>query len=1066
MINALISRISTKSIQDFVRSKNSSFREMKEDLSEFTPEGSKFFHLYMLGEIGYDNLDTLLVFSCEFDGELSSRSSKKIQFEIAKKVLKEDFKDGAVFVFYDKVGKFRFSFIRRNYGDKEHKYSNWKRYTYFVDPLSQTNRTFKERIGDCRFDSLENIQEAFSIEPLSKEFFNGYKEQYEKFCNYMQKDKQMQENFAQFLADGTNKAVRDYIKKMLGRIVFLHFLQKKGWMGVSKESEEWIGGDRNFLENLFKNSSKEQKDNFLDEILEPMFFNSLNKPRKNDLYDTKTSLGTVKIPYLNGGLFDKDKLDEPDSKFPAPYFKELFDFFNQYNFTIDENDPNDAEVGVDPEMLGRIFENLLEDNKDKGAFYTPKEIVHYMCQESLKEYLCNSLLLKTAIEHDCITKLLKYHDITHELRPRLKEINSAIDDVKICDPAIGSGAFPMGLLKEVFSVKQTLWLYEHGNIDEFPASEVKLKIIQNSIYGVDIEKGAVDIARLRFWLSLVVDKEQPEALPNFDYKIMCGDSLISRFPLDMPLKDVFAEYNKGKREKFTLQDYKNLVNDYTNVHEGKEQFRAIIEEIKSAFKSVLQNGEIIKRQKKESEVLAFENIDIFGVRKADHDVVGYKKAKLELEVIKKKETETIGNKLYSNSFEWRFEFPSLLDDEGNFNGFDIVIGNPPYVSFGLRDVGTLDNIQKEYLKAKYPNSAEYKISYYALFMELSIKITNSSGVLSYIVPDSFLLGRYFSKIRGLILKSCKINFNNLLVYKVFGNATVGFSVIYNYQKSNNNVKNNLICNFIESREKFISNKYNSFTIPQSYYESVNYNRFRLFFDKNSFDLVQKIESNASKLGSFYKGRTGIRSKIGQKNIVSKERKVKTYQQGIISSSQVKNYEIIYDNDWINIDANILNSGGFEYEVIHNPKIFIPQTGDKITAAIDKKGYYHLNNVHSLAPLNSIYSIEFICAFLNSKLLNWFYKKISLEENRAMAQVDIETVELFPITHVSDKIQKRINKLVDSIGEMKMNGNDAFELEDKIDIIIYKLYSLTYDEVLTIDNYPSINKVDYDAITLD
>ena len=566
MLENLISNISDKSIQNFIRSRNSSFREYKEDLSHVLQDKTLFQHLYKLGEISYDNSDELLVFYCAYKGELSSKSSKRTQFEIAKKVLKEDFKDGAIFVFYDEKGKFRFSFIRKNYGDQTNKLSNWRRFTYFIDKEQQTNRTFIDTIGSCQFDSLDDIQEKFNLEPVSKEFFKGYKAQYEKFCNYMQTNKVMLKNFEQFLIDGSNKAIRDYVKKMLGRIVFLQFLQKKGWMGVAKDSVNWIGGDQNFLENLYKSSTIEQKDNFLDEVLEPLFFNALNYKRDNDLYETKTSLGIIKIPFLNGGLFERDKLDEPDSKFPSSYFKELFEFFNQYNFTIDENDPNDSEIGVDPEMLGHIFENLLEDNKDKGAFYTPKEIVHYMCQESLIEYLASSLQYETIDEKEHLSNLIKYHNLSHRLIPRINEIEQYLDSVKICDPAIGSGAFPMGLLQEIFYAKQTLWLYKNLNLNDFPASEIKLNIIQNSIYGVDIEKGAVDIARLRFWLSLVVDEEEPKALPNLDYKIVVGNSLLSKFgedviDIDWKIKDgVQTDFFSNSNALISIDLINNICN--------------------------------------------------------------------------------------------------------------------------------------------------------------------------------------------------------------------------------------------------------------------------------------------------------------------------------------------------------------------------------------------------------------------------------------------------------------------------------------------------------------------------
>jgi hypothetical protein len=343
----------------------------------------------------------------------------------------------------------------------------------------------------------------------------------------------------------------------LGRIVFLYFIQKKGWLGVPVK-EEWGKGDFNFLTKQFENFKNQ--DLFYSEFLSDLFFTTLNSKRENDIFKPNHSSfkiqnsSLIKIPYLNGGLFEEEDKKHRNLIFPANLFKSLFDFFNQYNFTIYEDDPNDHTVAVDPEMLGHIFENLLEDNKDKGAYYTPKEIVHYMCQESLIEYLTTYCLNRDlpdfginmieSEQRQWIETLIKKKENNTELLKQsgkskeshkfwFRQLNTALDNVKICDPAIGSGAFPMGLLHEIFTAKQTLHTFEHGNTKTFDASAVKLNIIQNSIYGVDIEKGAVDIARLRFWLSLIVDEEKPKALPNLDYKIVVGNSLVSKLGDDI-----------------------------------------------------------------------------------------------------------------------------------------------------------------------------------------------------------------------------------------------------------------------------------------------------------------------------------------------------------------------------------------------------------------------------------------------------------------------------------------------------------------------------------------------------
>ena len=333
-------------------------------------------------------------------------------------------------------------------------------------------------------------------------------------------------------------------------------------------------GDLNYMQNLFERSA--HQDDYLDYVLEPLFFGILNtKPEEREsvfddyLWDKSLLTEWNEIPYLNGGLFERDENDEPESKFPAELFRRLFNFFSEYNFTIDENDPNDAEVGVDPEMLGKIFENLLEDNKDKGAFYTPKEIVRYMCQESLIAYLDTA----TSIAADKIRKFVitpeeGVFDIPENKKAKLLD---ALKDVKICDPAIGSGAFPMGLLNELLRCREALSATTTFNFQfstfNSTRSQLKKSIIQNNIYGVDIEKGAVDIARLRFWLSIVVDEDTPSPLPNLDYKIMQGNSLIESYKgLDLS-KLTYAKKSGGPISQYSIfeDDTKQLQREVTQL---------------------------------------------------------------------------------------------------------------------------------------------------------------------------------------------------------------------------------------------------------------------------------------------------------------------------------------------------------------------------------------------------------------------------------------------------------------------------------------------------------------------
>ena len=479
---------------------------------------------YYLGEI--ETSDSYRIGLFYYKIEQGSVLNRRVGLRnLVKPFLKYEY-DAAIAVF-DSGNHWRLSFISDIKGES----TSPKRYTYLFGDNELLYKTAIDRFNFIQNKGVtfENLKKAFSVEALSDEFFNRYREQYANFIQHITgkrfvkvgnkwEERMCSEPNAELMQafNFDEKRVRDYIKKMMGRITFLHFLQRKGW----------ICGDLNYMQNMFNRSA--YQNDYLDSVLEPLFFGILNtKPEERDAlfaqegWDKSLLAEWGEIPYLNGGLFEKDTNDETTCAFPAGYFKDLFQFFSEYNFTIDENDPNDAEIGVDPEMLGKIFENLLEDNKDKGAFYTPKEIVRYMCQESLIAYLeTNTSIAKEKIRNFVLSPEDGVADIPENKKSKLL---AALEEVKICDPAIGSGAFPMGLLNELLHCREVL------SGEHYDRAEIKKSIIQNNIYGVDIEKGAVDIARLRFWLSIVVDEETPSPLPNLDYKIMQGNSLIESY---------------------------------------------------------------------------------------------------------------------------------------------------------------------------------------------------------------------------------------------------------------------------------------------------------------------------------------------------------------------------------------------------------------------------------------------------------------------------------------------------------------------------------------------------------
>ena len=656
--------------------------------------------------------------------------------------------DAALVVFDSNESVWRLSFICDIQGEA----TAPKRYTYV---FGEGDSFYNTPVG--RFDALqrkgisfENIKEAFSVEALSKEFFDEYREHYADIVEYItgkryvkEKEKWVEktihepchEIFDQFAAvyKDPEKTVRDYIKKLMGRLVFLQFLQKKEWMGVPANQQDWKGGDTRFLQNKFNEFA--DKDNFIDGFLEPLF-NDLNTNRQNnnDLASPKVGNG-IKVPFLNGGLFQLDEEDCSNIRLPQHLLGDVLDFFERYNFTIDENDPNDAQIGVDPEMLGRVFENLLEDNKDKGTFYTPKEIVQYMCQESLIAYL------QTGIDDECKKDSIRQFVLTHEaehLGSMAEDISIKLLNVKICDPAIGSGAFPMGLLRQLYLCQCAI----HPELEEKNAADIKRHIIQNNIYGVDLEKGAVDIARLRFWLSLIVDEETPRFLPNLDFKIMQGNSLLEQYKgVDLSkMTELSSEQGEGTQLTWFDSmlddlrfDQRKKLDEYYNCsdHQRKEQLK----------QEIIDN---VKQQLREQSI----NVD-FG------------------------DLDLSANDQFTLWHTWFYDVFSQ-------GGFDIVIGNPPYVQL-QNNGGELAKLYQDQDYKTFAGTGDI----YCLFYERGWQLLKEDGNLCYITSNKWMRAGYGEKTREFFAN--KTNPKLLIDFagvKIFESATVDTNILL-FSKSNN-----------------------------------------------------------------------------------------------------------------------------------------------------------------------------------------------------------------------------------------------------------------------------------------
>lgn len=945
-----------------------------------------------------------------------------------------------------------------------------KRFTYLLGE-GHRSRTAIDQFEKLKKSSLDlkDVTKAFSVEALSDSFFKEYKKQYEdivefvtgkrmiKGANNKWKEEVTGEPCAEIMREfaafpDAEKAVRDYVKKLMGRLVFIQFLQKKGWMGCPA-GEAWKNGDSEFVQNLFANTP--YKETFVDDVLEPLF-NDINTKRPGDLTSSPHVGENIKIPYLNGGLFENDDYDSTNFPLPAKYMKSMLDFFASYNFTIDENDPDDAEIGVDPEMLGRIFENLLEDNKDKGAFYTPKEIVQYMCRESLIAYL------QTDISEDAVKDSIRQFVTSYDVSPLDDELKETIDkklkEVKICDPAIGSGAFPMGLLRELYACRKAI-----EGIDDETAVGIKTHIIQNNIYGVDIEKGAVDIARLRFWLALIVDEQNPHALPNMDFKIMQGNSLLEQYEgvdlSGMSLNEQLKKKSRSKKqeawqqtfafdERIALDNIQHAIHEYylTDDHATKKNLRSAINENVRSY--------------------------ILNLKGCTSDIQ------------QKLENLPIPNDQF---FLWHIYFKDVFDK----GGFDIVIGNPPYISLQAND-GLLADIYHDKGYLTFNGTGDI----YSLFYEQGYRLLKTKGHLCFITSNKWMRNASGMETREFLTSSAnpKLIFDFAGV-QLFENATVETNILLFSKEENlhhiyavttdtkcktipcdlqDYAKNNGTVDNFEGAQEWIilspieagiQKKISRCAIPlKDWNLSINFG-LKTGYNK-AFIIDEEVRKNI----------------LEQCHTSEEYRKTNDIIKPILRGRDIKRYELAWSNLWIINTHNGLkkeNIAPIDVNELYAIKSHLDQYWDKLKSRQDKGiTPYNLRNCAYLNELslpkiiwgeisdrskfcldeNGDYLCEattffmtgdisiFLLCYLNSSLSEYLFSKIATRTGMGTTRWKKYKIEKLLVPKVPEDIISKVEQLYHSY---KRDSNILYL--QKIDKLIYDFYGLTDEEIAIIEN---------------
>jgi len=769
----------------------------------------------------------------------SSRDrARTMQRNFVAKYLSNADKDSALVAFYgDDPQDWRFSFVKMEYNrirDETGKVINVKeltpakRYSFLVgvnEPNHTCGSQFLKLIMEEEINpSLLEIETAFSIDNVTKEFFNEYKELFleleESLQKVISKDKHVKEEF-----EDKGISSVDFAKKLLGQIVFIYFLQKKGWLGVVKDEQgrfkKWGTGSKKFLRTLFDKDIVPYN-NFFNDILEPLFYEALATERDDDYY----SRFKCKIPFLNGGLFEPlNDYDWAGTEIVLDnnIFDRILSTFDRFNFTVKEDEPLEKEVAVDPEMLGKVFENLLtvKDRKSKGAFYTPREIVHYMCQQSLINYLetntsierkdiekfiqLGDLALDMIIkEQEQIKKYGKSYDIKEEytlpksIKDNYKEIDRLFREIKVVDPAVGSGAFPLGMMSEIVKARSVLSIYFNEKRSDY---DLKREIIENCIYGVDIESSAVDITKLRFWLSLIVDEldmQNIKPLPNLDHKIMCGNSLLEEFEgvklfdeklLGEVKKDVsfevkaiekdIAEFYKKKgdivRGNLNGSSIKEVENEIKKLERKKKK---LLEAPKDTSRNLTLDeatqNRIKESQRKLTELKKLQkqffneqNRKIKKQLRADIDKIEWE---LVEETLKEQGNEDAMQKLeqYKKNkskpfFLWKLYFAEVFQRENP--GFDVVIANPPYVGHKGGQKELFQELKNTEFGRRF-NNERMDLFYYFFHLGLDLgRIKSEVAFITtnyYVTADSAIKLRTDFKNRTSIRKL--VNFNELKIF--------------------------------------------------------------------------------------------------------------------------------------------------------------------------------------------------------------------------------------------------------------------------------------------------------------
>lgn len=868
--------------------------------------------------------------------------------------------------------------------------------------------------------------------------------------------------------------------------------------------------------------------------LNALFFMVLAKKPEDRNDRVKTLF--AQVPYLNSSLFEPTDLEHEtlfiaglEDTIPLPFISAtvikdgsgkkqkgslnaleyFFEFLDAYDFASEGSEAiqEDNKTLINASVLGLIFEKI-NGYKD-GSFYTPSFITMYMCKETIRRAVVQKFksVVGTTKAGENFSKVETFTDLYNSITD-LAGANAVINSLKICDPAVGSGHFLVSALNEIIAIKHDLGIlldrkgkrlkeyqidivndeliitdddgvpftYNPNSAESQRVQETlfheKQTIIENCLFGVDINPNSVKICRLRLWIELLKnayykfpsaggvaegrggfssghEHRHLETLPNIDINIKCGNSLIARFGLDADLKKAL------KQSKWNIESYKLAVDTYRNAEskEQKKDMERLIADIKGNFRSEIATNDPKKLtlEKKKGELFNYtQQVGLFERSKKEQTAWNKTVNTLSAEV-QKLETdieEIKNNKIYENAFEWRFEFPEVLNDDGDFVGFDVVIGNPPYV--GIEDINW--NYRRFYETIYKTASGRFDL--YSLFIEKAMQIKKPNGAFTYIIPGKFLNNRQFVEARKLLC----VNHGVTVVKiddKVFEDAQVDSVIVENYPEFNAKYKALKLTTI------------NLDVLSDISIEDIANNSdyiFRLEVNNSSEFLINKIQENTLKIKDIAEVKDGIVAGA-IKDLLFAEKEIDADSKKIYFGKNISRYHLNNTKIWVNYKPEVMMAYEVErkngkraglwmrdIKIFEREKIIYRKVGKELIATFAERGVFYEQTVHSCHITNKEYATKFILGLFNSSLFKYYYHNVNSQGGDIFPQIRISSVENLPIKITSlENQQPFIEKVNQILTQKQANPSaDTSILEREIDEMVYALYGLNEDEIAVVE----------------